>query len=563
MLIPDEQNHFTSELMTRKIRRLIFGRLALIFLLLLASWWWSNNFLDLSFKSFPNSVFMLFATLIGLTILYLLVLRFNQNYFRQVCGQFLTDVFLVTWIVWETGDVVSPYVTLYIVLITVVGFFFGRLGTVLIALLCAVCFTTLAILSAQSFIYSFSGDVSPSKFVQNLAFNNVGILVVGLLAAYISERRRVGERLKETEESFADLHVLHERILESIRSGLITTDLGGIIQSFNRAAQDISGFRVGEVFGQSVFSIFGEEIRPSVYACINNALEGNTFPTEHFEAVIKVERDEENAARKVTVACSVSPLIGKNGLIYGLIFTFQDISEIRAMEETLRRSDRLAAVGRMAAGLAHEIRNPLGSMSSALQFLQEKVPPETPEGDLTEVVLRESDRLNKIITNFLAYARPSANVFSKEKFELTDVNAAMRDCLVLLRHSPEIKDTHRVDSELPESPVMIKANETQIKQVFWNILRNSVEAMPDGGNLRVRLNEIPERNIQITFEDTGRGISKENLEHLFEPFSSGGGSNGTGLGLSIVRKIVQDHGGHIEIQSRENIGTKVIVEFPH
>lgn len=561
MLIADAQNDFSNQIMIRSIARLIFGRLALIFLLLLASWWWSNNFLELPFITFPNSLFLLFAISLGLTIFYFLALRFNRNYLRQVRVQFYIDLFLISWIVWETGDVVSPYVTLYIILITIVGFFFGRTGTLLLALSCSVCFTTLAILSAKSFIYSFSGDVSTSKIIQNLAFNNVSILVVGLLSAYISERRRVSERLRESEESFADLHVLHERILASIRSGLITTDLEGIIHSFNRAAQEISGFRFKDVINRSIFTIFGEEIRPAIYSCINNALEENSFPTVHFEAVIQNDSDMENPARKVTVACSVSPLLGKNHLIYGLILTFQDITEIRAMEETLRRSDRLAAVGRMAAGLAHEIRNPLGSMSSALQYLQEKVPTETPEGDLMEVMLRESERLNKIITNFLAYARPTATVFSKERFELTDVNAAMRDCLVLLRHSPEIKDTHTVDTEFPETPVNIKANETQIKQVFWNIMRNSIEAMPAGGNLKIKLSEISERNVQITFEDTGCGISEKNLEHLFEPFSSGG--NGLGLGLSIVRKIVQDHGGHIDVQSRENVGTKITVEFPH
>lgn len=560
MRISEKKTGYPSEILPAKIQRLIYGRLGLIFLLLLASWWWSNSFLKLSTKSFPNSLFLLFATAIGLTFLYLLVLRFNKNYQWQVRIQFLIDVFLITWLVRETDNVISPYVTLYIVLITVVGFYFDRLGTVLIALLCSASFTTLAILSAQFLNFSFSGAVSPSRFVQNLAFNNVSILVVGLLAAYISERRGVGERLRETEESFADLHVLHERILASIRSGLITTDLDGKIHSFNRAAEEISGLRSGETVGRSIFTIFGDEIRPFVNSCINNALEENTFPTEHFEAVINAGNEKENSARKVTVACSVSPLIGRNGLIHGLILTCQDITEIRAMEETLRRSDRLAAVGRMAAGLAHEIRNPLGSMSSALQYLHEKVPPETPEGDLMNVVLRESDRLNRIITSFLSYAKPSAAVFSNEEFETTDIGEAIRDCLALLRHSPEIKETHTVDSDLPDAPVTIKANGTQIKQVFWNILRNSLQAMPAGGSLRVRLSEIPERRIQIVFEDSGCGIKSDQLEHLFEPFAAG--ANGTGLGLSIVHKIVKDHGGRVDVQSRENAGTKITVELP-
>lgn len=560
MLISETPTVFPNEIPPAKIHRLIFGRLGLIFLLLLASWWWSNSFLELSTKSFPNSLFLLFATAIGLTFGYLLALQFNRNYRWQVRIQFLIDVFLITWLVRESENAVSPYVTLYIVLITVVGFYFNRLGTILIALLCSISFTTLAVMSAPSLNFSLSGEAASSRLIQDLAFNNVSILVVGLLAAYISERRGVGERLRETEESFENLNVLYERILASILSGLITTDLSGKIRSFNRAAEEISGLEARETVGQSIFKIFGNEIRPFVNSCINNSLNENTFPTEHFEAVIKVENNFEEPARKVTVACSVSPLIGKNGLIHGLILTFQDISQIRAMEETLRRSDRLAAVGRMAAGLAHEIRNPLGSMSSALQYLQEKVPPETPEDDLMQVVLRESDRLNRIITNFLSYAKPSAAFSSKEDFEMTDVGEAIRDCLALLLHSPEIKETHTIDSELPDAPLMIKANETQIKQVFWNILRNSLQAMPAGGSLCVKLNEISERNVQIVFEDTGCGIKSDQLEHIFEPFASG--ADGIGLGLSIVHKIIKDHGGHIDVQSRENAGTKITLEFP-
>jgi signal transduction histidine kinase len=178
-----------------------------------------------------------------------------------------------------------------------------------------------------------------------------------------------------------------------------------------------------------------------------------------------------------------------------------------------------------------------------------------------KVILSESDRLNKIISDFLTYALTSADGFPKDTFSVTDVGEAIRDCLTLLRHSPEVKDTHILECELSETPVNIKANETQIKQVFWNLLKNSIQAMPDGGKLNVKLNEFPGKNVQIVFEDTGGGISPEYLEHLFEPFSSH--ARGTGLGLSIVHKIVRDHGGRIDVQSQIGEGTKITVELPH
>jgi two-component system sensor histidine kinase PilS (NtrC family) len=549
-----------------KIYRLIFGRLALILPLLLASWWWTSSYLHISDEILPSRFFLFLLVSIFLTIVYFFFLRLDKNFLWQIRIQFLIDIFLITWFVRETGDTTSPYIALYIVLISVAGVFFGTLETVFVTALCAASYTLLSILSAQSLIYSFSGEAPPSRVLQIIAFNNVAILIVGLLSARLSERRRVREQLRETTENlreteanFSDLHALHERIVESIGSGLVTTDLEGKIYKFNRAAEEISGLQSGETIGQSIFSLFGEELRAPVNLCLG-AVESAECSIEHFEAEIQATQGGGENQRRVAVVCSVSSLVGKTGNIYGLIFTFQDLTQIRAMEETLRRSDRLAAVGRMAAGLAHEIRNPLGSMSAALQFIQQKVPIDTPEASLMDVVLNESDRLNKIITNFLTYARSSADGFSKDNFSPTDVGEAIRDCLVLLRHSPEVKATHLLESDLPDAPVNIRANETQIKQVFWNLLQNSIQAMPDGGKLNVRLNESPGKNIQIVFEDTGGGISPEYLENMFEPFSSE--ARGTGLGLSIVHKIVRDHGGRIDVQSAVGEGTKITVELP-
>ncbi|HEY8558840.1 MAG TPA: ATP-binding protein [Pyrinomonadaceae bacterium] len=544
-----------AENLAGKLKGLILGRLALIFLLLVASWWWNTSYLELKEADFPGGLFLIFVLSLALTVPYLLFLRFGRNLRRQVRGQFLIDVVLITGIIWQTGDVVSPYVTLYIILTSVAGFFLSRNETLFLAVLSAAFFSALAVLSAKQLIYTTSDEISSPRFMQIVAFNNVAILIVGLLAGRFSERRRVNEELRETVELFADLHVLHERIVESLRTGLITTDLDGRIYAFNRAAEEISGLPASEVIGASIFSLFGEQIRRFADSSLGSVHE-NEFRAEHFEAEIS----NETQRQQVAVACTLAPLVGKTGKVTGMILNFQDLTELRAMEENLRRSDRLAAVGRMAAGLAHEIRNPLGSMSSALQYLQEKVPPATQEAELMEVVLRESDRLNRIITNFLTYARPSADVFARETFAETDVGEAIRDCMMLLKHSPELKANHRLECELPETPIRIKANETQLKQVFWNLSKNSIQAMPDGGRLNIRVRESSGKNVQIVFEDTGAGISPKALEHLFEPFADG--ARGTGLGLSIVHKIVSDHGGRIDVQSRQQKGTRITVELP-
>jgi two-component system sensor histidine kinase PilS (NtrC family) len=239
-----------------------------------------------------------------------------------------------------------------------------------------------------------------------------------------------------------------------------------------------------------------------------------------------------------------------------LIITFQDLTEVRSMEESVRRKDRLAAVGRVAAGLAHEIRNPLGAMRGAIQVLQSQTPPETAQASLMEIILRESDRLNKIITNFLTYARPRVSNFSE-----IDVRESITDTFTLLKHSPDVQENHLLEFKPPENEILISADPTQLKQIFWNLARNSINAMRDGGKLSVELANLPNKRIQIIFTDTGCGMSPEQVERLFEPFSDST-TGGTGLGLSIVYQIVRDHGGTINVRSRENAGTTITVELP-
>jgi len=274
---------------------------------------------------------------------------------------------------------------------------------------------------------------------------------------------------------------------------------------------------------------------------------------EHFDSEIATADGP-----RITVFCSISPLYRRTGDVSGLVATIQDISQIRALEASLRRADRLAAVGRMAAGLAHEIRNPLGSLSSSLQFLRGRVPADSSEASLFEVVLRESERLNGIIENFLSYARPPADALRPKQD--TDIDAALRDCLLLVKHNPKVHDAHRFDYEAPAKPVRSRVSETSVKQVMWNLLQNSINAMPEGGDIRVRVNETPAGRVQMEFQDSGPGFSPDNLEHLFEPFSVA--ASGTGLGLSIVHKIVNDHGGRINIASADGKGTKIVVELP-
>ena len=538
-----------------RMQRIIFGRLALIFLLLLASWWWTGSYLSQTTGAFPTSLFFFFLVSIALTAIYHVVAYFSHDYLWQRRIQFFVDILLITWLVWETGEINSPYRSLYIVLICLSGFMLGKAESLAIAGSSAVSFIILSVASGHVIEYSITGDVLPSKFVQVVGFNTVAILFVGLLAARIGERKRVDEQLRLSEESFADLNILHERIVQSVGTGLITSDLEGTIFGFNRAAETITGLSETDVVGQSLLTIFGEAIRKKVDICLG-AVQTSEFSSEHFEAKLPGK-----SGKQVTVACSISPLFRRTGAVSGLIVTFQDISEVLALEESVRRSDRLAAVGRMAAGLAHEIRNPLGSLSSSLQFLRGRAPEGSEEASLMDVVLREAERLNGIITNFLSYARPPGTTLQNGvDHHPTDIDAAIRDCLTLMKHNPKVTGSHRFTYEPTGAPLRSRISETQLKQVFWNLMQNSIQAMPDGGDITVRLNEIAGKRIQMVVQDTGPGFTEDNLHHLYEPFSAS--ASGTGLGLSIVHRIVKENGGRIDVNSVNGIGTKVIVELP-
>lgn len=532
----------------QKVQTLIIGRLMAIFLLLVAGWIWHEGQLKFTFQNFPQDLFLAFVISVGLTIVYFFILRLSQNLKWQIRAQFLIDALLITWLIWRTGTLTSPYLTLYIILIGVSSAFISARGTLLLASLCAFFFTTVSVSVTFSLVRSFGTLPDPPKIVQIIGFHVVAFFVVGLLAARLSDRSAHGEKLIETKKSLENLRLLHERIIESIRSGLITTDLEGNIYTFNSAATEITGYTAEKMTGKNISLLLGN---------IEQAIKSSFAASDTGEQPPRFEADLMTPERfAVRIGYGIAPLFSEEGEKSGLIITFQDLTQIRSMEESVRRKDRLAAVGRVAAGLAHEIRNPLGAMRGAIQVLESSVPKESTQSSLMDIILRESDRLNKIITNFLTYARPRAGNFSD-----VDVCEAIQDSVTLLHHSPDVKEFHKISTDLPDKPIVISADSTQLKQIFWNLARNSIKAMPAGGELSIQCENISHNRIRITFADTGCGMSAGQVEQLFEPFSEST-TGGTGLGLSIVYQIVRDHGGTINVKSLENAGTTISVELP-
>ncbi len=241
----------------------------------------------------------------------------------------------------------------------------------------------------------------------------------------------------------------------------------------------------------------------------------------------------------------------------GLLFTFQDVTKIKKLERDSAIQQRLAAVGEMAAGIAHEIRNPLASMSGSIQILRQELPLSSEQEQLMDIVLRESERLNTTIRSFLAYARP-------QRFQIArfDVRRALNDAALLLRNSSDVLEGHEVIVDLPPAELWYEADEGQIKQIVWNLATNGLRAMPEGGRLRLSGSvDAISGGVVIDVHDEGVGIPPEELDSLFQPFH-GSFAKGSGLGLAIVHRIVSDYNGEIRVSSRPGEGTTVSVRLP-
>ena len=531
-----------------KLGWLIAGRLATALLLSIFGTLWTRA--EETPQSLTKSIGL--VTMVAcLTLLYALIFRLSKNILFQARFQLAIDVLLVTWLVWNSGVIQSPYIALYILIIAISSLFLGPREAVVTSVGCALAFT---ICSLQ--ITGLAGQIdntrlvagSISQTIQWVGLFNVAFLVVGLLSARLSERQsRSDVRLMAATQSLANLRALHERIVASIRSGLVTTDLKGRIFTFNVAAQEITGYQEETIRGQDASILFGE-MKDHIAETLQALERGQRSP-----------RFETNCltpdGMRIRLGYSLSPLSSEAGEITGMVITFQDLTQVRSLEETSRRQDRLAAIGRMAASIAHEIRNPLAAMRGSIQMLRSEMDADSSQTELMEIILRESDRLNRIITDFLNYARPRSLTQGR-----VDVGDLLHQTFSLMRHSPEIGPNQSIVEELPGEPLFAEADENQLKQVFWNLARNALQAMPDGGTLRATLEKNSDNRLRIAFADTGRGMSPDQVEHLFEPFSSTTG--GTGLGLSIVYQIIRDHGGTINVRSLVGQGTTITVELP-
>lgn len=486
------------------------------------------------------------ATLIAgvLSIIYGLIIKLSTRYLLQAYLQITIDVFLVSFIVYRTTAIEKSFAALYLVVVLAASTVLSRAGVLATAFLCVLSYSSVLGLIYYGYVREniyFNPEQSAPLYI-------VAMLVIGILGGQISERLRSSHvELARATQHLANLQAFNERIIESIHSGLVTTDIHGKVLSFNRAAEQLTGYKSTQVINKTLQEFFPEITKEVEFGSeLVNISKAKRFTTICSSAHKK----------QMHLGMTVSPLSSETGEVRGLVFSFQDLTEIIKLEQEIRRRDRLAAMGKMAAGIAHEIRNPLAAMRGSIQLLQSELELNEDQSYLMKIVLRESDRLDKIVSDFLAYARPSP--VNLVDFDLV---ALVNETVSLIRYSSECSEKHRIATDLSKSSIQIRADSNQIRQVIWNLARNALQAMPDGGVLTISVRELDQNELVIVVKDTGVGMSEADMERMFEPFNSSR-QGGTGLGLAIVYQIVNDHNGQITVESRPEQGTKFTVRLP-
>lgn len=458
----------------------------------------------------------------------------------QVAG----DLLVVTAVVYATGGQDSDFVSLYLVIILMASILFSRRAVFAVGGASFVLLGSIIELMYYNVIPRTSGGTPTVRALESwLGSNLFAFVAVAYLGGLLAQTlRRKGVELAEKSEELKDLQAFNQDIIESMRGGLLTTDLEGRILLINRSGVDITGFGFGLLRGENV-----ADVLPGFWP-VETDQNGN--PTALRKEIEFLTPTGETRF----LGLSISPLRAGQNQLTGYVFNFQDLTDLRRLEREVETKERMAALGRLSAAIAHEIRQPLTAMSGALKELVRLAPLEDDDKKLVQIVSRESQRLNQIVSDFLDYSREASYAFVS-----IDVASLIDEVLLLVERDERSRGRYKIERNYTVR-TKARGDRDALKQVLWNLCNNALRAMPDGGTLSVTL-EADRTWARISVRDTGIGLDPREVAHIFEPFQSGF-VGGTGLGLAIVYRIVQAHSGHIRVDTERKPGAEFIVEIP-
>ncbi len=466
------------------------------------------------------------------------------------------DGVLISGLVYCTGGARSLFGFLYLIWIVHAAIRSGARAAIVTSATATLVFGLMVFGTAEGWlpVFDASGVATPAELLRAMGTHTLAFVAVAMLAHRFAREVEVGQ------DELYELGEIHQRIVDNVSSGLLTVSQAQRITSFNREAERITGYSSKDVVGWPLGDLF-----PDLAA--SETLGSGAGPVSEVEengrdgGIARGQvRFSNREQEELCLGFSLSTLTDEEGQPEGSVLIFQDLTRVLQLEEELRRSERLSAVGQLAAGLAHEIRNPLASLSGAIELLASDLPEVDPNSRrLMRIVQRETGRLDRLVSSFLSYAGPGPA--QREQVALTELLEELRQLL-----ESGACPAACVYLELPPE-LSVLGSPDQLRQVFWNLVLNAAEAGGADNEIRVRGAYVAAEEadgppmVEVEISDQGEGIPAELLERVFEPFFTTK-PKGTGLGLATVHRVVEAHGGQLVLKSRSGEGTSVRVRLP-
>ncbi len=546
----------------RGLKTLMLLRVLLISILLGALIFIQSRGALSHFGEIHTSHYLLLASVYFISIIYAFLLKYLNNITLQAYIQLLVDTIMITGLIYSTGGIESIFSFLYILSIFSGSILLYRRGGIIVASSSSIFYGLLLDLHYYGVIHPLgSRAIYPETYQSAYLFftilaNMTGFYLVGYLSSFLSEQARKNRvELRAKQLDVNRLEGLNESIIGSIASGLIVLDNHEKIILFNPSAEKIFGIKANNACGHLIgdrLPLFAE------HSAGRKFLSTGLIDTKSSLPDLTHERPD---GTKTDLRLSISPLLHSLGEQQGQILTLQDVTQIKQIEEEMKKVEGLAIIGELAAGMAHEIRNPMASISGSIEIIREGMEQNDVNVRLMDIILRETDRLNELVSDFLLFARPK-----RAKLTEFDLNQLILESLELFQNSPLWNSKIEIFTSFPY-PVKVKSDPDQLKQVLWNLFLNACDAMGGGGELHITSALVPgppesgSEKAKIVIRDTGEGFDEKGLRHLFLPFFTTK-ERGSGLGLAIVKRIVDRLEGKISGANHPGGGAEITILLP-